>query len=294
VDHFAKVRRLIKDLVTRLENEAKEEQTQKDFCDKEIEKAVAARDAASSDKEAFSQELAAKEAKSNELKAEIAQLAGQIAANKKALLEATELRGEEQAENEKTVADSKAGKEAVLQAIEVLKNFYDNAGSLLQKRSAYTPPNSDRSGATVADLAPKVFDENYAGDQDGAKGILGMLEVIRDDFERTEIQTGNEESEAKEDFDNFKSELDLDTRGKKGEIETSKSTVADLKERLVELKEDLSAAKSELEASLGELQTLKEACVESAETHEERAERRQQEVEGLKQALDILENFKGL
>ena len=64
---------------------------------------------------------------------EIAELSAGIAENLKAKNEATELRAADKAENERTVADAEAGKSAVENALQVLKDFYGGAAlSFLQ------------------------------------------------------------------------------------------------------------------------------------------------------------------
>ena len=44
-------------------------------------------------------------------------------------------------------------------------------------QTKYTPPNSDREGNTVGDVAPDFAGDNYAGAQSESKGIVGILEV---------------------------------------------------------------------------------------------------------------------
>lgn len=295
-DHFVKVRGIINDLIAKLEAEALAEETQKGFCDEQIKKAVTARDEAISNEEAFSKDLDSKQAQVNELEKKIADLSQEIADNKKALLEATELRGEERTENEKVIADATAGKEAVAQAIKVLTEFYDSAAGVafLQRRAGFVPAGSDRTGATVSDLAPEVFGGEYQGEQDSAKGIIGLLQVIHDDFDRTITATGDEETGAESDFEEFKSENEGDTLAKNTEVEAKDSEITSLKEELVQLQEDIADVKKEHQAQLDELARLKEMCVEGAESYEERVEKRQQEIEALKEAHAILENWKGL
>merc|ERR1711904_447843 len=123
---------------------------------------------------------------------EIEILGNEIAALRKSIFEATELRNEEKADNEKTIADSEAGLEAVKAAIQVLKEFYDNA--FVQ----FTPAGAGRDGKTVKDLAPAGESGTYHGNQDAAKGIFGLLEVIQSDFERTADKTKDEEEKAQE------------------------------------------------------------------------------------------------
>merc|ERR1719491_95267 len=128
----------------------------------------------------------------------IAELSKQIAENSRVLKEATLLRQEENLENTKTIADAGAGEEAVQRALDTLKAFYEGSGFI--QRSGYVPPNSDRQGRTVADLAPKYFDSEYAGSQEASKGIIGMLEVILADFGRTDTTVTGQELQAKNDF----------------------------------------------------------------------------------------------
>merc|ERR1719445_2912295 len=92
---------------------------------------------------------------------EVADLSAAIAANKKAVLEATELRDEEKKDNLKTIATSKAGKESIELALQLLKDFYQDPNpAFVQKK--WVAPDSDREGNTVTDLAPEVFkDEDY-------------------------------------------------------------------------------------------------------------------------------------
>merc|ERR1711904_720233 len=142
---------------------------------------------------------------------EIEILGNEIAALRTSIFEATELRNEEKADNEKTIADSEAGLEAVKAAIQVLKDFYYNA--FIQ----FTPAGAGRDGKTVKDLAPAGESGTYHGNQDAAKGIFGLLEVIQSDFERTIDKTTTEEDDAQKEFEEYEKETEksIEDRGKK-------------------------------------------------------------------------------
>merc|ERR1719311_309894 len=82
------------------------------------------------------EEAALLKARSEELSADIAKLANQIKALSEAVVaidaavtKATADRTEEKERNTKTIEDAKAGKEAVGQALKVLKDFYDKAAT---------------------------------------------------------------------------------------------------------------------------------------------------------------------
>merc|ERR1719362_1521780 len=142
---------------------------------------------------------------------DIAMLSEEIAELKKALLEMTELRKEESAENAKTVATAEEGKAAVAMALKVLKDFYSKNAML---QTGYVPPDSDREGQTVSDLAPEIFDDKYHGDQTASKGILGLLEVIMSDFERTIAAVTAEEDLQQAAYMKFKTETEADINTK--------------------------------------------------------------------------------
>merc|ERR1712151_803329 len=99
------------------------------------------------------------------------------------------------------------GKEAVEYALEVLQQFYE---SVALPQLNYVPPNSDREGNTVGDLAPEVFDAQYHGSQAESKGIVGILEVIQSDFDRTIAKTEKEEKASQEAFEKFEEDTNTD------------------------------------------------------------------------------------
>merc|ERR1719399_567165 len=115
------------------------------------------------------------------------------------------------AEIEKTLADAKAGKAAVEQAIDVLKKFYEG-NALLQRGTSGAGP--DRDGKTVKDLAPETFKDEYKGKQDESKGIIGLLEVILSDFDRTLQNTESAEGDAQSEFEKYESETKADIEAK--------------------------------------------------------------------------------
>merc|ERR550537_1804180 len=201
-------------------------------------KAISARDESIGKVEEATANIDEAESLIAKLTAEIDELANQIADLRKGLFEATELRKKERAENEKTLEDAEAGLEAVKNAIEVLKKFYDNAFV----QTGFVPAGADRSGKTVADLAPDTFSGEYHGNQEAAKGIFGLLEVIQSDFERTIETTTKEEEEAQAAFEEYKkdTEADIDDKSK------TKKEKEDLKEQteadLVEFKQEQTEA----------------------------------------------------
>jgi len=289
-DHFVKVRGMIKDMISKLQADASSEADQKQWCDDEMEKAMAKRDENTGSIEGDTAVIAETTATINRKEEEIQVLLQEIVDLTKGLNEATELRVNEKKENDKTVYDATNGLAGVTRALDILKSFYDNA--LVQTRSSYTPPNADASGETVGDMAPGGFEGENHGNQGAASGILGQMQVIKSDFERTIQQTNDDEDSGESDFQTYKSDTETSisekdgfVKDKRGEITMEKGTLADSKG---DLKEH-SALKKD---ALDELAKLKPACVGTGSNYAERVMRREQEIESLKNAYVILNEMR--
>eukprot|EP00929_Paragymnodinium_shiwhaense_P035264 TRINITY_DN1905_c0_g2_i1.p1 TRINITY_DN1905_c0_g2~~TRINITY_DN1905_c0_g2_i1.p1 ORF type:complete len:690 (-),score=295.61 TRINITY_DN1905_c0_g2_i1:185-2254(-) len=290
-DHFVKVRQLIKDLVARLEADAQAEADQKSFCDKGMSENVKNRDDAQAEVERLTSEKSKLAAEDAKLAKEISQLATDIANLNKALNEATELRQSESAENQNTVSTAKEGKAGTELALKILNDFYAAAGGA--SFAQYTPPNADRSGKTVGDLAPSTFSEENKGSQSEAKGIVGLLEVILSDFDRTIETVSSEETTAQEDFDTFKGASEADISSKTKDKETKEARVVAIGDETVTNTDNLKEQNDKLQTSKDSLAALKKECVDGEETYAERVAKRQKEIEALKEAQNILENWQG-
>merc|ERR1719326_2403492 len=116
-----------------------------------------------------------------------------LSEHQKALNEESVLREEEKLQNNMTVEESQAGLDAVTNAISFLEDFYNppDEKRFLQTDQApinaaegyerYVAENAGSDGKTVDDMAPDDggVSGEYGGKTDAAKGILGLLEVIK-------------------------------------------------------------------------------------------------------------------
>jgi hypothetical protein len=295
---FAKVKQMISDLITRLEEEAAAEADQKAWCDENMATATSDRDTAQMEIEKLNALMAEKNALKDSLAEDITTLSTEISDLTKGLNEETMLRETEKDENDKTLAESQAGLAAVEGAIEVLNAFY-NPGSFIQKQKpSNTAEGYDRfvaegagsDGKTVDDMAPGAGDMGeYGGKKDASNSIIGLLEVIKSDFENTISKTTTDEEAAVAAYEDFKSETETSI-GDKGTLKDTKTddkTTAELD--IVQAEADLKLQKEDLDNALDELVKLKPVCVDSGMSWEERTARREQEVESLKNALKILQ-----
>lgn len=286
-DHFVKVRTIIKDLIDRLQVEAGDEVTAKSFCDESMARAMDSRDRAQADAEsltAVDNKLRAEEAS---LKDEVADLSAGIADLKKGLTEASELRVEERRANEQTLADTQAGKAGIEVALNILNSFYQGA-ELVQQ----APSGADRDGNTIKDLAPgSAFHHEYKGQKEASKGIIGMLEVILSDFDRTAETVTQDEKNAEQSFIRFESGTndDISAKAKSKDDKMDRITVID--DELVETANSLREHNALFGSAKDTLAELKKNCVGAQESYSQRVASREKEVAALKEAQKALENW---
>jgi DNA repair exonuclease SbcCD ATPase subunit len=290
-DHFVKVRQIIKDLVSKLEADAAAEADQKSFCDKAIGENVNSRDSAIAQVESLTSKKSQLTAEDGQLHKEITELATDIASLNKGLKEAAELRQSEKEENEATLATAEEGRAGTELALKILNDFYAAAGgaSLAQ----FTPPGAGRDGKNVGDMAPDSPDGEYKGNQEKSKGIVGLLEVIESDFERTLKKVAEDEQTAQDDFDAYKKKTEEDVATKEESKQSKEDRRAAIADELIATAESLKEETDLWETSKKSLAELKSQCIDGEESYEDRVAKRKKEIEALKQAHDILEDWKG-
>lgn len=207
-DPFKKVKKMIKDLIVKLMEEANAEADHKAFCDTELATNEQSRTHLSAEVDKLTAEVEAKTAESAQLATDITELSDAIAEIKKQQAEATSMRAEEKAKNEVIVKDAKDGQTAVEAALKVLKDFYAKAAeaSLLQGQAA--------------DLKQDMASgEPYKGMQDESTGVIGFLEVILSDFARLESETSTDEDAAVSAYEKFMADSDQDAAVKQAEVD---------------------------------------------------------------------------
>merc|ERR1712228_841863 len=274
-DPFQKVKKMIKDLIVRLMEEANEEAEHKGWCDTELSTNEQTRAEKTAAVETLHAEIDQLEASIAQLTEDIADLTAAVAALNEAMAKATKLRQEEKKENLQTIADSQEAQTAVAQAITVLKEFYEKAGdatALLQQQ-----PES-----------PEIFDAPYKGMQGESGGVVGMLEVIESDFARLEADTKASEASAQKEYDTFMEDSKIDKEGKETDVEHKTAKKEAEEKALGSTQEDLELTQDDLDTALAYFDKLKPSCVDAGVSYEDRVARRKEEIESLQEALRIL------
>jgi len=270
-DPFQKVKKMIKDLIVRLMEEANEEAEHKGWCDTELSTNEQTRKEKTQAVETLHAEIDQLTASIAKLTEDVSELSKAVAELDAAMAKATKLRTEEKATNTETVSDSQEAQTAVAQALTVLKEFYAKAAE-----------------ATAFVQQPDVFDSPYKGMGAEGGGVVGMLEVIESDFARLESDTKASEATAQKEYDEFMTDSKVDKAEKSTDIEHKTAKKQDESQALTSKNSDLEGTQKELDAALAYFDKLKPSCVDSGVSFEDRVSRRKEEIESLQEALKIL------
>lgn len=277
---IGKVIDMINTLIGRMKEEAAAEATKRAWCDDELKTNAATRKEKTEEVADIQADIDALNASIAKLGDEVAQLNSDLTALSTAVANATDMRQKEKAKNEETIKDAVAAQNAVAQAVQVLKDFYDKAG----KTTALV-----QSGTDSGEDPPPVFEETpYTGMGDAAGGVLGMIEVIQSDFARLEAETTAAEDAAAKEYEQFMDDSKMDNVQKGKDVEHKTAQKEDEISRVAGKEEDKKAVNEELTAAVDYFNKLKPDCVDLGPSYEERKKKREEELKSLKEALVAL------
>jgi len=277
-DPFNKVKKMIKDLIIKLMEQANAEADHHAYCQTELATNKQTREIKSSEIDELSSQIDLTTAESEKLASEIQALSDAIAAIRAEQHEATKIRGEQKATNAQTIADAKEAQAAVEQATKVLKDFYGQAASVSMLQG----------GAGIGEEMAQATREPYRGMQDSKGGVVGMLEVILSDFARLETETQSAEDQQSSTYEKFMAESNEDIAVKDTEMKHLENKRQQAEDTLRALKKDLALTQEELDSALDYYEKLKADCVDKDLSYEDRKRMREEEIQSLKEALRIL------
>merc|ERR1719327_2093177 len=279
-DPFKKIKGMIQELIEKLLQEEADEANHKGWCDTEISKTLKDRDYRLRDITDLHSSIEKLNARKEKLNLTKTELTEEIATLEEDLENQTAARQEEKEEHEQTIADSEEGLEAIKEAIDILDHFYKTAAKALVQQP------------TVDDEAPDAgFDDTYKASQGAATGILGMMEVIMGDFERTIKETTAAEEQAKRDFIEYERETKMSIAAKKNALEATTSELTEVMDQLSTAGDELRTQQELLDTAVKTWEELLPGCVaDPGMSYEERVARRNQEIQALKDAYCILDD----
>merc|ERR1719414_2847292 len=270
---------MIKDMISKLVQEATAETEHKGWCDTELTTNKQTRDQKT---EAVEQLTADKEDQTStiaQLTQEIEDLTTAIKELEVAMAEAASDRAASKQKNEETIADAKAAQVAVEQATAVLRDFY--------AKSAQATSFTQVSQAPAED-APETFDKPYKGLLTESGSVVDFMEVVLTDFVRLESDTASSEQAEADAYKKFMFESEKDKALKENEKGHMEAKRKDTQSALTATEEELKLTQTQLDKAIAYYEKLKPTCVDSGITYEERVRRREEEIQSLQEALKIL------
>jgi len=308
LDPFAKVKKMVSDMVTKLMEEQGEEAEHQAFCDKELGTNKQTRDQKSALVDELTASIEQMQAESQQCQTEVTQLSEQISDSDAAVAKATTERQAENAKNEATISDAKSAALAVQNAIRILKAFYEKsvtATALIQlpekstrkkhgKHHHKTTKHTNRkvalsqsSGKGVKDDMPAMPSQPFTGTAGGV-GVIGILQTVVSDMESLVAETSASEESAAKEYKEFMADAAEDKAVKSVNVKHKAVKRSQLDSDVAHMKRDLKSTQEELQGALDYFNKLKPSCVETAQDADDRAARRKAEIESLEDALRIL------
>jgi hypothetical protein len=269
-DPFAKIKGLITDMIAKLEKEAEEDATEKAYCDEEMGKTEAKKGDLEDTVAKLTSKIDKAAATSAKRKAEVKELQKELAALAKEQAEMDQIRSDENAAYLKAKADDELALSGVQKALSVLRDYY-GAASLLEVDQPAKPVSHQKSS--------------------GAGGsIISILEVCESDFSNNLAKVETEEANAAAEYEKITQANKVTKTTKEQDAKYKTQEFKTLDKEITELTSDKETTSTELEAVLEYYSKLTDRCVAKPESYEDRKARREAEINGLKEALDILES----
>jgi len=222
------------------------------------------------------------ENEAKELDAKIKTQESEIETTKKNIKELTEMRAQEEKEFLQAVKDDTNAIALLDEAIVALTKFY---------RQNKMPMELLQSGsAEVAEPQPelKFKDGNYGGRSGESKGVVAILSMLKEDFEK-EIKTGREEDAvAQANFEKDRQSLFDTLEAQKELLMNTKKELADVNTKIADVTEHKEQKGKDLEEEQKMKESLTKGCAWVKSHFKSRRDKRQAEIDGLIEAKNFL------
>jgi len=277
-DPFAKVKGLLVDMIAKLEKEANEEADEKAYCDEQMSKTEVKKAELEDDVAKMTSKIDTATAKSAELKEQVMALESELASLAKEQAEMDKIRSETHAAFETAKADLTLGLTGVHNALSVLREYYQggDAAAMLQQDGSF--------------MQQPAMPEKHSKAAGAGDSILGILEVVESDFATNLAKEESEEEDAQTSYDKMTQENKIAKTTKEQDVKYKVQESKSLDTFIAETSGDRDTTNTELAAVDEYYSKIKDRCIAKPETYEDRKAKREAEINGLKQALSVLED----
>lgn len=263
-DPFQKVKSMIKSMLSKLEDKQNQESKHAAFCDKEMGKTSQQLEKKGDDVQKTQDRLDALVASLSETKSDMEDVSKDLKDVTASMNEANALREKESKTSLDSIRQFRNAALLLNRAIKVLKTYY-------QKKSKKGPEGKG------------------AKQREGmGSGIIAILEIAVDDFEKLHKDSKQAEDLAAKEFQQFQSETETRVAIFKKDLEWKTRTKVKLEYDESTMRNDLKSYEKELAAINTYMDKLKASCVVQGPSYEERKSKREEELKSLKEALATL------
>jgi len=271
-DPFGKVKGLISDMISKLEKEMNEEASEKKFCDEQMSKTEVKKGELEDDVAKMTSKIDTASAKSAELKEQVKELENELAALAKEQAVMDKIRQETHADYETAKVDLELGLSGVRNAVGVLRDYY-NGGS-----------------EDASFMQQPAMPEKHSKATGAGQSIIGILEVCESDFAKNLAKEETEEEDAQSSYAKMTQENAITKTTKLQDVKYKVQESKSLDTTIAEVAGDRETTNTELAAVNEYYAKIKDRCIAKPETYEDRTARRDAEINGLKEALAVLED----
>jgi len=274
-DVFVKIKGLIGDMIAKLEKEAEDDATEKAYCDEEMAKTEAKKADLEGDLSKVTAKIDQAAATSAKRKEQVKELQAQLAQLAKEQAEMDSIRSEQHADYTKAKADLEQGLSGIGKALDVLRDYYGGAALIQQDDSSF--------------MQQPAKPEKHAQKSGAGQSIIGILEVCESDFSDNLAKEEMAESDSSSEYEKITQENKVAKTTKDQDVKYKTQEFKSLDKEISELTGDKDTLGTELGAVNEYYSKLRERCVAKPESYEDRKARREAEINGLKEALQVLE-----
>jgi chromosome segregation ATPase len=274
-DPFAKIKGLVSDLISQLQQEAKQEADEKAYCDQQLAETQKKKERLEFHEQKIRVRHDTKVSTAKRLTAKIAELQEVITQLTQEQLDMTKVREEERKINTQLQADLQQGLLGLRNAYRLLRKYYG------------AKDEGDEGAALVQESQGQPSKPIPHKKQEGAgSDILALLEVCEADVAQSLATVETEESNAQQAYEKRTQEIKVSLAQEMANEKNKRKSVEALAVDVNELRDDLGSRVEEISAVTQFLTELKSKCEGRATPAEERLRRRAAEIDGLKQALE--------
>jgi len=268
---------LIADMISKLESEAKSEATEKAYCDEELAKTEAKKSELEGEISKLTSKIDLAAAKSAGLKEDVKTLEAELATLAKEQSEMDAIRAEEKAAFDTAKAELELGISGVQKALGVLRDYYQGSAAFVQ-------------GNFDAFMQQPAAPQKHSAASGAGGSIIDILEVCEADFSKNLAAEETEEADAVAVYEKTTQENKMSVTMKSQDAKYKTKEFKGLDKSISDLSGDRDTTNTELSAVLDYYGKIKERCIAKPESYAERKARRESEIQGLKEALSVLES----